>query len=103
MTNKKEILEHGLNEILKWVERCNFKRRSVKQGQFIVKANNKVDEIYWSEEARFSIIHMAENGKTLSLGDYHLKNNFFGEIEKSQIKGNFFQKGLSFMETGIEC
>lgn len=81
MTNKKEILERGLDEILKWIARCNFKRRSVKQGQFIVAANNKVDEIYWSEEARFSIIHMAENGKTLSLGDYHSKNNFFGEIE----------------------
>tara|TARA_B100001057_G_C22761900_1_gene916147 strand:- start:312 stop:980 length:669 start_codon:yes stop_codon:yes gene_type:complete len=90
MTNKKEILEHGLDEILKWIARCNFKRRSVKQGQFIVTANSKVDEIYWSEEARFSIIHMAENGKTLSLGDYHSKNNFFGEIEFfSERSGSF--------------
>ena len=86
MTDKKEILANGLDEILKWIEQCNFKRRSIKRGQFIVEEKNKVDEIYWSEEASFSIIHMAENGKTLSLGDYHSKNNFFGEIE-------FFSEG----------
>lgn len=86
--DKSLILQIGLDKIRQLVKNPDFKTRRVEKGEFIIRQHSDVDEIYWSDAAQFSVVHTAENGKTLSLGDYFLKDNLFGEME-------FFSDGPS--------
>lgn len=78
---KAEILQTGCERFRQVVESENFKTIEIQKGEFITRQSQQIKEVYWAREAQFSILHTAENGKTLSLGDYRLKDNFFGEVE----------------------
>ena len=79
--DKSQILQVGLDKIRQLIKSRDFKTRRVEKGDFIIRQHAHIDEIYWSDSAQFSVIHTAENGKTLSLGDYFLTDNLFGEME----------------------
>ena len=86
--DKSKILAEGLSKIRQWVKNQEYRTIQVSKGDFIIKQHTQVSEVYWADNAQFSVLHTAENGKTLSLGDYHLADNFFGEME-------FFSDGPS--------
>ncbi|MDC5805719.1 Crp/Fnr family transcriptional regulator [Vibrio europaeus] len=79
--DKNKILSDGLNKLRQLVKREQYKTLHVSKGDFIIRQHSEVNEVYWTEAAQFSVLHTAENGKTLSLGDYYLEDNFFGEME----------------------
>lgn len=79
--DKNKILHDGLNKLRQLVKREQYKTLRVNKGDCIIRQHSEVNEVYWTDAARFSVQHTAENGKTLSLGDYYLEDNFFGEME----------------------
>lgn len=79
--DKNKILSDGLNKIRQLVKNEQYRIIQVQKGDCIIRQHSEVNEIYWSQAARFSVLHTAENGKTLSLGDYYIEDNFFGEME----------------------
>ncbi|MDC5818658.1 Crp/Fnr family transcriptional regulator [Vibrio europaeus] len=79
--DKNKILSDGLNKLRQLVKREQYKTLHVSKGDFIIRQHSEVNEVYWTEAAQFSVLHTSENGKTLSLGDYYLEDNFFGEME----------------------
>ncbi|KJY82135.1 cAMP-binding protein [Vibrio galatheae] len=79
--DKNQILSSGLAKLRQLVKQEPYKSQQVRKGECIIHQHSEVKEVYWTEAARFSVIHTAENGKTLSLGDYYLEDNFFGEME----------------------
>jgi len=79
--DKNKILSEGLEKLRQLVKRDQYKTLQIHKGDCIIRQHSEVNEVYWTEAARFSVLHTAENGKTLSLGDYFLKDNFFGEME----------------------
>lgn len=86
--DKDKILNDGLNKIRQIVKSEEYKSIRVSKGDVIIKQHSKVTDVYWADMAHFSVLHTVENGKTLSLGDYHVSDNFFGEME-------FFSNGPS--------
>lgn len=79
--DKNKILNSGLEKLRQLVKGDQYKTVLVSKGDYIIRQHSEVNEVYWTEGARFSVLHTAENGKTLSLGDYYLEDNFFGEME----------------------
>ncbi|WP_028023281.1 Crp/Fnr family transcriptional regulator [Enterovibrio calviensis] len=79
--DKAALLQLGYETVLRFIEENQFRTLIVDKGDYILKQHQLVDEIYWASPAHFSISHTAENGKRLSLGDYSLADNFFGEFE----------------------
>lgn len=79
--DKAEILREGRERFRQLVYSEDFRTVRMQKGDYIIRQHQDVAEVYWSEVAQFVILHTAQNGKTLSLGDYYLENNFFGEIE----------------------
>ncbi|KLN66820.1 MULTISPECIES: Crp/Fnr family transcriptional regulator [Vibrio] len=79
--DKNKILNEGLDKLRQLVKREQYKTLQVQKGDYIIRQHSEVNDVYWTEAARFSVLHTAENGKTLSLGDYYLEDNFFGEME----------------------
>ncbi|MGR5066703.1 Crp/Fnr family transcriptional regulator [Photobacterium sp. DNB22_13_2] len=76
-----EILSKGPERFRQLVKNENFRRITRYKGDYIVRQEHEVTEVYWSAAAQFMLLHTALNGKTLSLGDYYIEDNFFGEIE----------------------
>jgi CRP-like cAMP-binding protein len=76
-----DIFNEGRDRFRVLVDEQDFRRLVVNKGDFITRQHQAITEVYWAREAQFSILHTAENGKTLSLGDYSLEDNFFGEVE----------------------
>lgn len=79
--DKNKILSDGLNKIRQLVKDEQYRTIQVQKGDHIIRQHSEVNDVYWSEAAQFSVLHTAENGKTLSLGDYYIEDNFFGEME----------------------
>lgn len=79
--DKSKILAAGLDKIRQLVTNDQYKTIQVSKGDYIIRQHSEVNDVYWTQAARFSIIQTAQNGKTLSLGDYYLEDNFFGEME----------------------
>lgn len=79
--DKNKILNDGLNKIRQFVKGEQYRTIQVQKGDHIIRQHSEVNDVYWSEAAQFSVLHTAENGKTLSLGDYYIEDNFFGEME----------------------
>ncbi|WP_418113206.1 cyclic nucleotide-binding domain-containing protein [Vibrio scophthalmi] len=75
------LLQQGYEIVRTFIAEENFRRVSVGKGDYIVKQHREVNEIYWASPAHFAIVHTAGNGKRLSLGDYSLVDNLFGEFE----------------------
>lgn len=88
--NKKQILTDGLEKLRQLIKRDNYKTLQVCKGDCIIRQHSEVKEIFWTEAARFSLLHTAKNGKTLSFGDYYLEDNFFGEMEFFSDKPSHF-------------
>tara|TARA_Y100001956_G_scaffold81078_1_gene97703 strand:+ start:2782 stop:3447 length:666 start_codon:yes stop_codon:yes gene_type:complete len=86
--DKDKILNIGLSKIRQLVKSDEYKTIRLQKGDFIIKQHTEVNDVYWADSAQFSVLHTAENGKTLSLGDYRHNDNFFGEME-------FFSDGPS--------
>ncbi|WP_245907102.1 Crp/Fnr family transcriptional regulator [Photobacterium sanctipauli] len=76
-----EILSKGPERFRQLIEKESFQRIVRHKGDYIIRQEHDVTEVYWSAAAQFILLHTALNGKTLSLGDYYLEDNFFGEIE----------------------
>ncbi|KII75703.1 Crp/Fnr family transcriptional regulator [Vibrio renipiscarius] len=79
--DKTRLLQQGYEIVRAFIAQENFRRVSVNKGDYIVKQHQEVNEIYWASPAHFAIVHTAKNGKRLSLGDYSLADNLFGEFE----------------------
>lgn len=76
-----DIFNEGRDRFRARVAEQDFRRFVVDKGDYITRQHQEITDVYWAREAHFSILHTAENGKTLSLGDYQLDDNFFGEVE----------------------
>lgn len=76
-----EILSEGLVNIRLFVSNSDFKKVLIKEGEYIIKQNQKLDCVFWSSVSQYTICHTSQNGKTLSLGDYYSEDRFFGEVE----------------------
>ncbi|WEM45913.1 Crp/Fnr family transcriptional regulator (plasmid) [Photobacterium sp. DA100] len=76
-----EILSKGPERFRQLIANESFRRITRHKGDYIVRQEHDITEVYWSAAAQFMLLHTALNGKTLSLGDYYLEDNFFGEIE----------------------
>lgn len=79
--NKAEILKEGQERFRQLIENENLRTITLQKGDYIARQHSEVTEVFWSRNAQFVVLHTAQNGKTLSLGDYSLEDNFFGEVE----------------------
>ncbi|EGU31544.1 cyclic nucleotide binding protein, putative [Vibrio ichthyoenteri ATCC 700023] len=79
--DKMNLLQQGYEIVRRFIETEPFRTLSVGKGDYILKQHQVVNEIYWASPAHFAILHTAKNGKRLSLGDYSLEDNLFGEFE----------------------
>ncbi|BBM64768.1 N-ribosylnicotinamide CRP regulator [Vibrio alfacsensis] len=75
------LLQDGYDLFRGFVENQAFRKVAVNKGEYIIKQHQMVKDVYWASPAKFTIRHTAENGKILSLGDYSLADNLFGEVE----------------------
>lgn len=79
--DKTNLLREGYDIFRQYIEAEHFRTLDVDKGDYIVKQHQRTNDIYWASPAHFAILHTAENGKRLSLGDYSLEDNLFGEFE----------------------
>lgn len=79
--NQTQLLERGLKHIREFVASPEFKTKRFFEGDYIVKQDQQLDFVYWASVVQYSIFHTAQNGKSLSLGDYYSEDRFFGEVE----------------------
>lgn len=79
--NRDEILDNGLEKIRRFIKDGNYKTVRVYQGDYIIKQNDELTNVYWASVVQYTIQHTSCNGKTLSLGNYYSEDRFLGEVE----------------------
>ncbi|WP_194435585.1 Crp/Fnr family transcriptional regulator [Vibrio fluminensis] len=84
------LLQEGYDVFRCFVNKQALRTISICQGDYIIKQHQTMNEVYWAAPAKFMIRHTAENGKSLSLGDYSLTDNLFGEVEYFSRKPSSF-------------